>query len=293
MSAKTSQSHLSTSISETPPHNKIRLVWAAISVALLLVGAAAYLFRSRSREGGISSVAVLPFVNASNDTNSEYLSDGITESLINNLSQLPNLTVMSRASVFHYKAREVDPQIVGKDLKVQAVVTGRIVQHGDRLMISSELIDARTNRNLWGEQYDRSFSDLLAVQQDITSAISARLRERLSGESKKPLVSKGGTNDPEAYQVYLEGRFYWRVNMNYFFCGLVEVRGLQDALGTTCGRSAGTLCYDCGTSLCVNHTQHCELCRENFYPSCLSFHLNEHSKPAERDKRRQQTRRTA
>ena len=117
---------------------------------------------------------------------------------------------MSRASVFHYKEREVDPQLVGKDLKVQAVVTGRIVQHGDRLIISSALIDARTNRNLWGEQYDRHFSDVLAVQQDITSAISARLRERLSGESKKQLVSKGGTNDPEAYQLYLKGRFYWQ-----------------------------------------------------------------------------------
>jgi eukaryotic-like serine/threonine-protein kinase len=207
---KTSQSHVSASVSEPSPPRKIPLVWAAIVAAILLAGTAAYLFRSRSTEAGISSVAVLPFVNASNDTNSEYLSDGITESLINNLSQLPNLTVMSRASVFHYKGREVDPQLVGKDLKVQAVVTGRIVQHGDQLIISSELIDARTNRNLWGEQYDRSFSDVLAVQQDITSAISAKLRERLSGESKKQLASKGGTNDPEAYQLYLKGRFYWQ-----------------------------------------------------------------------------------
>jgi len=207
---KTSQSHVSASASETSPPRKIPLVWAAIVATILLAGIAAYLFRSRSTEAGISSVAVLPFVNASNDTNSEYLSDGITESLINNLSQFPNLTVMSRASVFHYKGREVDPQLVGKDLKVQAVVTGRIVQHGDQLIISSELIDARTNRNLWGERYDRSFSDVLAVQQDITSAISAKLRERLSGESKKQLVSKGGTNDPEAYQLYLKGRFYWQ-----------------------------------------------------------------------------------
>src|SRR5262249_7087001 len=160
-------------------------------------------------DAGLSSVAVLPFVNASNDTNSEYLSDGITESLINNLSQLPNLTVMSRASVFHYKGREVDPQIVGKDLKVQAVVTGRIVQRNDQVIISSELIDARTNRNLWGDQYDRKLSDVLAVQQDITSAISVRLRERLSGDTKKQLVAKGGTTNPEAYQLYLKGRFYW------------------------------------------------------------------------------------
>jgi eukaryotic-like serine/threonine-protein kinase len=204
-----SPSHISGSKLTAAPTNKARLGWIGMGVAILLVGAAAYLFRSQSREAGISSVAILPFVNASNDPNSEYLSDGITESLINNLSQLPNLTVMSRASVFHYKGREVDPQTAGKELKVQAVVTGRIVKRNDQLIISSELIDARTNRNLWGDQYDRKFSDVLAVQQDITSAISARLRERLSGENKKQLVSKGGTNDPEAYQLYLKGRFYW------------------------------------------------------------------------------------
>ena len=140
------------------PLNKARLGWLGIGIAILLVGVAAYLFRGRSSKAGISSVAILPFVNASNDPNSEYLSDGITESLINNLSQLPNLTVMSRAAVFRYKGREVDPQTAGKDLKVQAVVTGRIVQRNDQLIISSELIDARSNRNLWGDQYDRKFS---------------------------------------------------------------------------------------------------------------------------------------
>ena len=150
----------------------------------------------------------MPFVNASNDPNSDYLSDGITESLINNLSQLPNLTVMARSSVFRYKGRDVDPQTVAKDLKVQALVTGRIVQHGDQLIISSELIDARTNRNLWGEQYDRKVSDALSVQQEITGAISAKLRERLSGETKTQ-VAKGGTSDPEAYQLYLKGLYYW------------------------------------------------------------------------------------
>jgi serine/threonine-protein kinase len=186
--------------------------WVAglvVALMLVLVGAAAYLSHSRSSQQEISSVAVLPFINASNDPNSEYLSDGITESLINTLSQVPNLTVMSRASVFHFKGREVDPQTVGKDLKVQAVVTGRIVQRNDQLIISSELIDARTNRNLWGDQYDRKLSDVLAVQQDITSAISSKLRERLAGETKKP-VAKGGTNDAEAYQLYLKGRYYWQ-----------------------------------------------------------------------------------
>ena len=198
-------------IAAEPPHsgkNKI-LLWAVAGVvaAALAVGGA-FLWRSRSDSEQITSVAVMPFVNVSNDPNSEYLSDGITESLINNLSQLPSLTVLARSSVFRYKGRDVDPQTVAKELKVQALVTGRIVQRGDQLIISSELIDARTNRNLWGEQYDRKISDALAVQQEITGAISARLRERLSGETQKQ-VAKGGTNDPEAYQLYLKGLYYW------------------------------------------------------------------------------------
>jgi TolB-like protein/Tfp pilus assembly protein PilF len=151
---------------------------------------------------------VLPFVNAANDPNTEYLSDGITESLINSLSQLPNLSVMARSSVFRYKGKEVDPAAVAKDLKVQAVVMGRIVQRGDQLIVSSELIDARTNRNLWGDQYDRKMADLIAVQQDITSAISAKLRQRLTGQTEKTITGSG-TNNPEAYQLYLKGRYEW------------------------------------------------------------------------------------
>jgi serine/threonine protein kinase/Tfp pilus assembly protein PilF len=189
---------------------KRKVLWASVAgiVVLGIVVASAFLWRGRSGGQEISSVAVMPFVNAGNDPNTEYLSDGLTESLINSLSQIPNLTVMSRSSVFHYKGHDVDPQAVAHDLKVQGVITGRIVQRGDQLVISVELIDARTNRNLWGDQYDRKLSDVLAVQQDITGAISARLRERLSGETKKQ-VAKGGTSDPEAYQLYLKGRFYW------------------------------------------------------------------------------------
>jgi eukaryotic-like serine/threonine-protein kinase len=184
-------------------------VWVGVGlIALALVAAVGLVWRSRSGKADISSVAVLPFVNASNDPNTDYLSDGITESLINNLSQVPNLAVMSRSSVFRYKGHDIDPQAVAKDLKVEAVVTGRIVQRGDQLIISSELIDARTNHNLWGDQYDRRLSDLLTVQEDITGAISAKLRERLTGEPRKQLA-KGGTSDPEAYQLYLKGRYYW------------------------------------------------------------------------------------
>ena len=180
----------------------------AVGLMLALIGAAAFLFHSRGSQQEISSVAVLPFVNAGNDPNTEYLSDGLTESLINSLSQIPNLAVMSRSSVFHYKGRDVDPQAAARALRVEGVITGRIVQRGDQLIISAELIDARTNRNLWGDQYDRKLSDVLAVQEDITRAISSKLRERLSGETNKQ-ATKGGTNDPEAYQLYLKGRFYW------------------------------------------------------------------------------------
>ena len=193
--------------------------WAGVAGAVILVLAVVgfFVYRSQTSQREISSIAVLPFVNASNDPNSEYLSDGLTEGLINSLSQIPNLAVMSRSSVFHYKGKDVDPQQVARDLKIEGVVTGRIVQHGDQLIISAELIDARNNHNLWGEQYDRKLSDVLAIQDDITRAISSRLRERLSGEAKpgeaaggaaKP-AAKGGTSDPEAYQLYLKGRYYW------------------------------------------------------------------------------------
>jgi eukaryotic-like serine/threonine-protein kinase len=189
-------------------NKRIWIVGVSAVVLALLIAAGIYAFRGHSGSQEISSVAVLPFVNAGNDPNSEYLSDGLTESLINNLSQVPNLAVMSRSAVFRYKGKDVDPQTVAKDLKVEGVVTGRIQQHGDQLVISAELIDARNNHNLWGDQYDRKVSDALAVQQEITSAITSKLRERLSGEAQKT-VAKGGTNNPEAYQLYLKGRFYW------------------------------------------------------------------------------------
>ena len=185
------------------------MLWTALGVLglTLLVGGVS-LWRNRSNQSEISSLAVLPFVNASNDPNSEYLSDGITESLINKLSELPNLSVIARSSVSRFKGRDIDPHSVAKELKVEALVTGRVVQRGDELTISSELIDARTNRNLWGERYDRKLSDALAVQQEITGAISTKLRERLTGETKAQMV-KGDTRDPEAYQLYLKGIYYW------------------------------------------------------------------------------------
>jgi len=209
MRRDSSSARVEVALEQSKPAKRKMVVWAVYAAAIvaLLVGVA-FLWRNRSDHREISSVAVMPFVNVSNDPNSEYLSDGITETLINNLSELPNLAVMTRSSVSRYKGRDVDPQTVAKDLKVEALVTGRIVQRGDELTISAELIDARTNRNLWGERYDRKLSDALAVQQEITGAISTKLRERLSGETKTQIV-KGGTKNPEAYQLYLKGIYYW------------------------------------------------------------------------------------
>jgi len=190
--------------------SKKRTSWIIGAVAGILLVAAAFYFWSRGRASSdeISSIAVMPFVNSSNDPNTEYLSDGITENLINNLSQLPKLAVKARSSVFRYKGKEVDPAAVAKDLKVQAVVMGRVAQRGDQLIVSSELIDARTNRNLWGDRYDRKMSDLVTVQQDLTSAISSKLREKLSREVPNAAM-KGGTTNPEAYQLYLKGHYQW------------------------------------------------------------------------------------
>ena len=183
----------------------------ATVVAVVIVVAVVGWFTWKSHVASskeVSSVAVMPFTNQSGSPDTEYLSDGITESLINDLSKLPKLAVMPRASVFRYKGREADPQAVAKELKVEAVVTGRVLQRGDQLVISAELIDTRDNRNLWGERYDRKMADLVGVEQDISGAISARLREHLSGDAAKP-VANGGTRDPEAYQLYLKGSFYF------------------------------------------------------------------------------------
>jgi len=190
-------------------HKKAFSAVAAVALLILaLLSYGAFRWASSSSGSTITSLAVLPFTNVTADPNAEYLSDGLTESLIGNLSQLPNMTVRPRSSVFRYRSKDPDPQKVASELQVNAVVTGRVTQHGDSLIISAELTDARTNRSLWSEQYDRKLSDALSVQHEIASEISARLRERLTGEQKAQLT-KGGTNDPEAYQLYLKGRHYW------------------------------------------------------------------------------------
>jgi len=178
-------------------------LWAAAVVAL---AAAVLLFRPHA--GTIDSLAVLPFVNVGHDPNAEYLSDGITESLINSVSRIPGVKVVSRGSAFYYKGKEVGAKAIGKQLGVRAVLTGRIVQRGDALSIRAELVDARDDTHLWGEEYNRKLADILALQEEIARDISGKLRQRLTGEQKQRL-SRRATEDPEAYGSYLKGRYHW------------------------------------------------------------------------------------
>jgi eukaryotic-like serine/threonine-protein kinase len=182
----------------------------AVVLATIVVGSiaiAAYLYL-RFTAVAIDSIAVLPFVNQNRDPNTEYLSDGLTESITNSLSQLSNLRVIPSPSIARYKTKEIDAITAGNELGVRAILTGRILQRGDSLTVNAALIDVRDNKQLWGEQYNRKVADALAVQQEISREISERLRTRLSGEEQKQL-KKRDTSNPEAYQAYIRGRYYW------------------------------------------------------------------------------------
>ena len=184
---------------------------AAVIGLLVLVGGAVGLglyLHARRTEVAIESIAVLPFDNQNHDPETEYLSDGLTESIINSLTQLPSLRVSPRSSVFQYKGKDIDPLKAARDLGVRAVLTGRMLQRGDNLMVSAELLDVRDNKQLWGEQYNRKVVDALAVQQEISREISERLRTKLSSEEQRQLTRRD-TSNPEAYGFYLKGRYYW------------------------------------------------------------------------------------
>jgi serine/threonine protein kinase/tetratricopeptide (TPR) repeat protein len=186
--------------------HKLAAIVSLVVLALGIVGLAAYL-RTRTSDVAIESIAVLPFVNTSGDTTADYLSDGITESLINSFSQLAGLRVVPRSTVFRYKGQQLDPQEIGRRLGVRAVLTGRIVQHGDTVNIQTELIDVDKNSQLWGEQYNRKLADIQAVQGEISAQILERLRLRLSNEEQQN--HKKYSPPPEAYQAYLKARYYF------------------------------------------------------------------------------------
>src|SRR5436190_1332310 len=182
-----------------------------IAVGALLVivmGVGGYFFVRGKRDRPIESVAVLPFENKSGNVDSEYLSDGLAESLIYRLSQLSNLKVTPRSSAFRYKGKDVDAEKIGNELGVDAVMSGRLIQRGNDLTISVDLIDVRNKKTIWGEQFERKMSDLLATQRDIASTITDKLQLRLSGNDSKG-ISKQYTTNNEAYQLYLQGRYFW------------------------------------------------------------------------------------
>ena len=190
-------------VGEIKRHKQAALLAGAL-ILLAVIGTIGYYKYSGNRSQGITSIAVLPFTNASGDANSDYVSDGISETLIDKLSQLPGLKVIARTSAFKYKGKDIDPQEVATALGVEAVLTGRVVQRGDQLQVRAELINARDKTQLWGEQYSRQMTDLQAVQEEIARAISDKLRVRLTGAEEQRL-SKRATTNPEAYQHYLNG----------------------------------------------------------------------------------------
>ena len=189
------------------PTRKYLIAGGLAILILAALGIGAYWYYSRA-QSQINSIAVMPFVNASGNTDIEYLSDGMTESLMNSLSQLPNLSVKARSSVFRYKGKEVEPVAVGRELGVQAVLNGRVVQRGEQLTLSLDLVDARTGDQIWGEHYNRKLGDLAALQTDIARDVSQKLRQRLTGEQTTNLT-KNQTQNTEAYQLYLQGRYHW------------------------------------------------------------------------------------
>jgi TolB-like protein len=190
---------------------KGRRVWvfSVGAIAAIALAASAYVYLSRHKDTtSKNSIAVLPLVNASNDPNTEYLSDGISEALINSLTELQQLRVIARSPAFRYKAKDIDPQQVGRELSVQTVLMGRVRQLGDTLNIQVDLVDATTGAQLWGAEYERKLSDVLSIKQTIAREVTDKLRLRLSGEDQQRLTKRDTTNS-EAYQFYLRGRFYW------------------------------------------------------------------------------------
>jgi serine/threonine-protein kinase len=186
---------------------KRNTVLISLLILVIIVGVLIFYLRPGNNGAAIDSIAVLPFVNETHDPDSEYLADGVTEGIINSLAQLPSLRVIDRSSVFRYKDKQVDPISVGKELNVRAILAGRVLQRGDTLLISTELIDLRDNKQIWGEQYNRRLADLVAVQRDITNEISSNLRLKIGGAEANRLASRSSEN-PEAYQLYLKGRFF-------------------------------------------------------------------------------------
>src|SRR5712671_4494069 len=187
-------------------HNKLAAVTALLVLVVGAVGLFLYL-NARNTAVAIASIAVMPFVNESGNVDIEYLSDGMTDTLITALSQIPNLNVKARSSVFRYKGKETSPKTLGQELKVQAILNGRVAQRGDDLTLTLELVDVQTENVIWSEQYNRKQTDLVSLQSEIARDVSSKLKIKLSGADEQKFT-KNYTQNADAYKLYLQGRFY-------------------------------------------------------------------------------------
>ncbi|MBK7511293.1 MAG: winged helix-turn-helix domain-containing protein [Chloracidobacterium sp.] len=200
---------------DPPPPQQLQLAgktaprWPLIAAAALLIaliGGGIWWWGIRRVPANIDSIAVMPFTYEGGNADSDFLSDGMTESLINSLSRLPNLTVKARYSVFSYKGKEIVPANVARELSVQALLLGRIVERGDQITLNLELVDAATGNHLWGETYMRNASEISTLQTDISRDVADKLRTKIAGNST---LVKGQTNNAEAFQLYQKARFFW------------------------------------------------------------------------------------
>ncbi len=191
-----------------PKRRKAVVAIASLIVVALIAGVYLYWPRGNKATAPIESIAVMPFVNESGNADIEYLSDGMTETLISSLSQLPNLNVKPRSSVFRYKGRATDAKTIGKELNVQAILNGRVVQRGQDLSLFVELIDVALDKVVWSQRYNRKQTDLVTLQSEIARDVSSKLKSKLSGADVAK-VEKTYTTNPEAYQLYLKGKFFW------------------------------------------------------------------------------------
>jgi serine/threonine protein kinase/Tfp pilus assembly protein PilF len=190
--------------------HKKKLTIALAALAVLVVAGGLWFYRANhlSAGGAMDSVAVLPFANGGGDPDTEYLSDGITESVINSLSHVSQLRVVPRSTVFRYKGKDSTPEKIGQELNVRAVVTGRVTRRGDAFLVSAELMDVNRESQVWGEQYSKKLADIQGIQEDISKAIATNLRIELNGKEERA-IAKRDTENPEAYRLYLQGRYYW------------------------------------------------------------------------------------
>jgi serine/threonine protein kinase/TolB-like protein/tetratricopeptide (TPR) repeat protein len=193
-----------------PAAGASRKLWigGGVAAAVALAGAGYYFLHGRAPAQTVTSIAVLPFVNATADPNNEYLTDGLTESLIGTLSQLPNVKVLARSTVFRFKSNEDDPQKIGKSLEVSALLVGRVTQHGDTLGVQADLVNTSDGSEMWGAHYERKMADVTQVQGDITRDVANKLQVHMTGAAEEKIGSAGTTNS-DAYRLYLEGRQQW------------------------------------------------------------------------------------